>query len=610
MTYFLLVLLGFSLVAGGVFAAMWWSETGRKLKLKNEAAAQVAAAWKQNEESQEKAAQLVASVRSEVVDAEKRNEELRSRIAQLAAWQAVGDAEMQAQRIMMNAKGVLTQAESDARVLTNNAEARANEILTESKESAAKTQADARARAHEAEEWAKAAIDMAEREARAKVLEGLARVEQGKEEAQRIVDSASVRGRMIVDEAQKKANEVAGEALEAVQNAAFYRRTAEAMRNTIKGYGDEYLVPPSSFLDSLAEQFSHKDAGQELKLARARTRQFVKDERAATCDYVEASRREGAANFVLDAFNGKVDSTLSKVKDDNGGKLEQEIRDAFQMVNFGGKPFRDARITEEYLNARLQELRWAVIAQLLRKEEAEEQRRIREKMRDEERARREYEREIRESAKEEDMLRKAMAKAEARIAEASAEEKAKFQVQLAELQQRVVEAEQRNQRAISMAQQTKRGNIYIISNVGSFGENVYKIGMTRRLDPMDRIWELGDSSVPFDFDVHAFITCDDAPALECRLHHHFVLNQVNKVNYRKEFFRAGIADIRREIEALGITASWTMASEAREYRESLAIEKKIAEDPAAREAWINGQLCLDPTDFVEAELVEAGEEDE
>jgi hypothetical protein len=141
-------------------------------------------------------------------------------------------------------------------------------------------------------------------------------------------------------------------------------------------------------------------------------------------------------------------------------------------------------------------------------------------------------------------------------------------------------AEAKNQRALSMAQQTKCGNVYIISNVGSFGENVYKIGMTRRLEPLDRIKELGDASVPFEFDVHSLIYSDDAPKLERELHKKFLRLQMNKVNPRKEFFRLNLKDIREEIEKMGIEAKWTMTAEAREYQESLAIEREILTDKA------------------------------
>jgi hypothetical protein len=144
-----------------------------------------------------------------------------------------------------------------------------------------------------------------------------------------------------------------------------------------------------------------------------------------------------------------------------------------------------------------------------------------------------------------------------------------------------------------MAQQTKTGHVYVISNVGSFGTDVLKIGLTRRLEPLDRIRELGDASVPFEFDVHAMILSDDAPALEHALHRHFIASQVNKVNPRKEFFRVSLKTIREEIEKLGIQASWTMAAGATEYKQSQAIEKAIRENPASYQAWLNKQLVLD-----------------
>jgi hypothetical protein len=99
---------------------------------------------------------------------------------------------------------------------------------------------------------------------------------------------------------------------------------------------------------------------------------------------------------------------------------------------------------------------------------------------------------MRDAAKEEDLVRKAMEKAQQQMQQASAEQRIKFEMQLLELEEKLKLAEERNQRALSMAQQTKRGHVYIISNIGSFGENVYKIGLTRRLEPLDRVRELGD----------------------------------------------------------------------------------------------------------------------
>jgi hypothetical protein len=126
-----------------------------------------------------------------------------------------------------------------------------------------------------------------------------------------------------------------------------------------------------------------------------------------------------------------------------------------------------------------------------------------------------------------------------------------------------------------MAQQTKRGHVYVISNIGSFGENVYKIGMTRRLEPIDRVKELGDASVPFSFDVHAMIYSENAPELENQLHKRFSEMSVNKVNPRKEFFNVSLAEVKQAVEQTdNDKVHWTLKAEAAEYRESIAIAKQ------------------------------------
>ncbi|WP_240997846.1 DUF4041 domain-containing protein, partial [Pseudomonas viridiflava] len=126
------------------------------------------------------------------------------------------------------------------------------------------------------------------------------------------------------------------------------------MKNIIEGYGDAYIVPTYHLLDDLAEELRFIDAGQKLKEARELTKVLVKTGRAASCDYAEANRRETVIRFVADAFNGKVDSILSRSKSDNHGKLEQEILDAAAVVNQLGAPFRNARVNDEYLRARLE----------------------------------------------------------------------------------------------------------------------------------------------------------------------------------------------------------------------------------------------------------------
>lgn len=469
-----------------------------------------------------------------------------------AKYSKVIDADAEAEAIRSDAHKKLSEASAEANDTVAEAKSTATAIVNEAKADAARI----RQLAQKSEEKASESVRLAQKNAD-----------------------------QIIADANARAKEIAGDAIIAQGKAKEYEKTALAMKRMIEGYGDEWLKPAYSLLDELADEFGYTEAGQKLKEARALSAKMVKDGVAANCDYVEDYRRITAIQFVTDAFNGKVDSILSKVKNDNYGILEQKIKDAYQLVNKNGAAFRNAHILPGYLNARLDELKWAVIAQELRKKAADEQRELRERMREEEKARREYERAQKDAAKEEAMLQKAMEKAKALLASANEAQRAQYEAQLVELEEKLKAAEEKNQRALSMAQQTKHGTVYVISNVGSFGENVYKVGMTRRLEPLDRVRELGDASVPFPFDVHAFIESDDAPALETELHRELALAQMNKVNPRKEFFKADLSIIKRIVEQKGLEANWTMSAQAAEYRESLAIEERIKKDPSERSRW-------------------------
>ncbi len=431
--------------------------------------------------------------------------------------------------------------------------------------------------------------------AQAAELEPLRRymaIQDAEEEAARLRDSANAAAQhaktmseQLIAEAKEKAQQISGDAIVLRDRIEDLKKEEKAIVNRINGYGDEYIVPTYSLMDELAAEMAFTEPGEKLKEIRASVRRLTVSHQAATCDYVEAHRAGVAIVFVTDAFNGKVDSVMSKVKHDNYGKLKQEIEDAYQLVNKNGAAFRNAVIRPEYLQLRLTELKWACAVQELRRQKQEEQREIREKMREEEKARREHERAVKEAQKEKANYEKALEKARAELASANEAKQAEWAKKVADLEQAVKEAEERNQRALSMAQQTKRGNVYIISNVGSFGEGVYKIGMTRRLVPEDRIKELGDASVPFPFDIHALIESDDAPALETELHRVFMRDQINKVNVRKEFYRTPMQAIREYLERKGVKVVWTLEAAAAEYRETLKIEEAIRTNPAVREQW-------------------------
>lgn len=157
-----------------------------------------------------------------------------------------------------------------------------------------------------------------------------------------------------------------------------------------------------------------------------------------------------------------------------------------------------------------------------------------------------------------------------------------YTAQIAELETDLAEAKSKAARAQAMAELTRSGYVYIISNIGSFGEGVVKIGMTRRLDPLDRVRELGSASVPFTFDVHAIIYSDDAPTLEHALHSQFSSYRVNTQNLRKEFFRTELSQVERALKELSPNAKFITNVEAQEYRETLAKRQIMLETDALR----------------------------
>jgi hypothetical protein len=224
-------------------------------------------------------------------------------------------------------------------------------------------------------------------------------------------------------------------------------------------------------------------------------------------------------------------------------------------------------ISKEFLELKYEELALHHEYQLKKQEEKEEERRIRELMREEEKAIRDYEKAQKEAEIEENKVKRAIEIAKKQISV----ENADYEIlnnKIKELEEQLRQVQEYKERALSMAQQTKRGFIYVISNIGSFGENVYKIGMTRRLEPTDRVKELGDASVPFQFDIHAMIYSENAPSLENELHKAFADKKLNMLNYRKEFFKISLEEIESKIKELNIDVEFIKIPEAMQYRET------------------------------------------
>ena len=325
---------------------------------------------------------------------------------------------------------------------------------------------------------------------------------------------------------------------------------------------------------------------KKLDLIRETQKEMVKNKNAIKCDkewVVGGSKAEGKkmidrlVKLGLNAFNYQSDNIILNVKYSNYDRSKEKILKLKETIE-KLLEVNECYLNTEYLKLKYDELELVFGYQEKLYEEKEEQKRIRLQMQEEEKVRREIEKARLEAEKEELFFEKALDRARKEVEKKSGEEQEKLMSKIQEMEQQLKEAHEKKERAISQAELTRRGHVYVISNIGSFGENVYKIGMTRRWEPMDRIDELGDASVPFDFDVHAMIFSEDAPALEKSLHNYFTSQRTNQINMRKEFFNIGIHEIEAACISMKVEAKLTKIAEAKEYRQTIIKkdEKKAA----------------------------------
>ncbi|KPM32684.1 Hypothetical protein I595_1110 [Croceitalea dokdonensis DOKDO 023] len=358
----------------------------------------------------------------------------------------------------------------------------------------------------------------------------------------------------------------------------------KALERDIKLYQNDLEFVELGIYQPIFDYDTSDKYKEELAKIRAKQKELIKEGDACVCYtqwHVNGNYKKGEVmtrryiNLTLRAFNGECDTLISKVKWNNVQRFTERINKSYRAINRLGKS-NNVEITEEYLQLKLDELHLAYEMEHKKQVEKEEQRAIRLEQREEERAQREFEKAKKEAEIEEKRYQKALERAQKELGLVSGEELEKLNNQIAELQKNLQEAHAAKERAISRAQETKSGHVYIISNIGSFGENIYKIGMTRRLEPMDRVKELGDASVPFRFDLHALIFTENAPELENLLQKEFDDRRINKVNYRKEYFRVTLDDIQRVIkEKYEKEVEFIKFPEAQEYRETKSIIKQL-----------------------------------
>jgi len=340
----------------------------------------------------------------------------------------------------------------------------------------------------------------------------------------------------------------------------------EALRPIVEMVQSGLYPPTFGYLDS-------EDLKDSVRLKRVEQLDLIKKDAAVTkygTFTLFGSQKNGAAlvsdykKVFLRTFNAEFEDIRKKLRVSNREASKDKLDRVSEQLEKLGEVL-SIEINHEYLVAKVRELDvWA--SNLQERHEAKEQRKEQQRLLREQK--KEFKKDDEELEAEIEVSTAMLNKARKRAVELVGMTDKDVADELSILRQEIAKNEAKIEESMSEAQKTKVGYIYVISNHGSFGKGVIKIGMTRRLEPMDRVVELGDASVPYRFDVHTIAFVENAPEIERKLHRHFDQHRVNKDNNRKEFFEVSVDDVRRAMESLGVDSEWFYDVEAREYSES------------------------------------------
>lgn len=382
------------------------------------------------------------------------------------------------------------------------------------------------------------------------------------------INQSAIRAQIVLDqdEAEQRAK-LQGE----IQDL---KNERDALKNELDSIDQESVIS-FSHPETSYRAFNVEDVKNALVILRAQQDNMIKTGAALS---VTNHNKQRVVNSqikqILRCFNAECDNIISNVSARNIDSSREKIQRAFDANN---RIFLidGVQLTLDYLAAKLDELNAVYAYHLKLEEEKEQKRAIREQMVEEEKVRREIEREKKKIERDQQQFEQELRRLMKYMQKTASDvEKQLYIDKIHELEEKLHALEENKKVVLNRENNAKAGFVYIISNIGSFGEHVFKIGMTRRLEPMDRIAELSSASVPFPFDVHAMIFSENAPELEAMLHRHFESRKVNKVNSRKEFFRVDLEEIKKlVIEQFGNTVQFTDTPPADEYRETLRLEE-------------------------------------
>lgn len=286
--------------------------------------------------------------------------------------------------------------------------------------------------------------------------------------------------------------------------------------------------------------------------------------------------------LLLRAFNSECDDVIEHVKYNNIEASEKRITTSREAISKLGI-IMGVSIQPKYYRLKIEELHLAFEYAQKKQQEREEQKEARARMREEAKLAKEIEEERKKLEKEQQHYQNALERINAQLAAASEGDRAAIEEKKAELVAQLDKIDKEFKDVDYREANQRAGYVYVISNIGAFGENVYKIGMTRRLDPQDRVDELGDASVPFNFDVHAMIFSDDAPRLEAALHNAFADRKLNFVNQRREFFRVSLDEIKKVVkENYDRSVEFVELAPAEQYRESIKLREEAQKNTSSR----------------------------
>ena len=349
---------------------------------------------------------------------------------------------------------------------------------------------------------------------------------------------------------------------------------------------DETLLMESFALYRPTYAFTTVDAyKQQLDEVRGQQKHMIKNGTAATGSQawtVNDSRAKGKKlvndmiKLCLRSFNNECDAAVHNVRFNNFDRCKQKIESSAKSISTTAS-MMDVSISQAYIDLKIEELKLALEYQVKKQEEKERIAELRAQQREEARAAKELEEARKSSLKEQQHYQQALNSVVKQLESCNdGEEKAALLEKEETLVSKLADIRSELESIDYREANQKAGYVYIISNIGAFGDGVYKIGMTRRLDPQERIDELGDASVPFRFDVHAMIFSDDAPKLEAALHKAFEHHRLNMINPRKEFFRVSLDEIKRVVhDNHDKSVEFIDVPQADQYRETQRIQESL-----------------------------------